>query len=41
MDITRDVMRGLENGKELKVIRTEVEKKYSSFGPATNTEPIQ
>jgi hypothetical protein len=41
VDITRDVMRMLDEGKQLKEIRAVIEKTYSRFGPATPTPPVQ
>ena len=41
MDITRDVMRMLDEGKSLKDIRNYVEATYSKQGPSTATPPIQ
>lgn len=41
VDITRDVMRGILDGKELKTIRLEVDAKYSRFGPSTPTGPVE
>ena len=41
MDITRDVMRMLDEGKSLKEMRTYVDVKYSRFGPATPTPAVQ
>lgn len=40
MDITRDVMRMLDEGKPLKEIRAAVEKTYSKYGPSTPTPPV-
>lgn len=40
MDITRDVMRMLDEGKSLKEIRAYVDKSYSRFGPSTPTPPV-
>ena len=37
MDITRDVMRMLDQGKSLKEIRAYVDRTYSRFGPSTPT----
>lgn len=39
-DITRDVMRLLEDGRDMKEIRTYVDATYSKFGPPTDTDPI-
>ncbi len=41
MDITRDVMHMLDEGKSLKEMRIAVETKYSQFGPTTPTPPVQ
>ncbi len=41
MDITRDVMRMLDEGKSLKEIRAVVEKTYNRFGPSTPTPPVR
>lgn len=41
MDITRDVMRMLDEGKTIKEIRAYVDKTYSRFGPSTPTPPVQ
>ena len=41
MDITRDVMRMLDEGKLLKDIRNYVEATYSKHGPSTPTPPVQ
>ena len=40
MDITRDVMRMLDEGKSLKEIRAYVDRSYSRFGPSTPTPPV-
>ncbi len=40
MDITRDVMRMLDQGKSLKDIRAYVDRTYSRFGPSTPTPPV-
>ena len=40
MDITRDVMRMLDQGKSLKEIRAYVDRTYSRFGPSTPTPPV-
>lgn len=40
MDITRDVMRMLDEGKTLRDIRTYVDRTYSRFGPSTPTPPV-
>ena len=40
MDITRDVMRMLEQGRSLKDIRAYVDRTYSRFGPSTPTPPV-
>lgn len=40
MDITRDVMRMLNEGKALKDIRAYVDRTYSRFGPSTPTPPV-
>ncbi len=41
MDITRDVMRMLDDGKSVKEIRTYVDTTYSRFGPSTPTPPVR
>ena len=41
MDITRDVMRMLDEGKTVKDIRAYVEKTYSRFGPSTPRAPVR
>ena len=41
MDITRDVMRLLDEGKSMKDIRAYVDKTYSRFGPSTPTPPVR
>ena len=41
VDITRDVMRLMREGKDLKTIRSYVDTTYSQYGPATNTEPVK
>ena len=41
MDITRDVMRMLNEGKPLKDIRDYVEATYSKQGPSTPTPPVR
>jgi hypothetical protein len=40
VDITRDVMRMLQEGKELKEIRAIIDAEYSQYGPPTDTDPI-
>jgi hypothetical protein len=40
IDITRDVMRLLDQGTPLKEIRTHIDGKYARFGPSTPTPPI-
>jgi len=40
VDITRDVMRMLDEGKSLKEIRAYVDRSYSRFGPSTPTPPV-
>jgi len=40
VDITRDVMRMLDEGKPLKEIRAYVDRTYSRFGPSTPTPPV-
>jgi hypothetical protein len=37
VDITRDVMRMLDEGKTVKEIRMYVDRTYSKFGPSTPT----
>jgi len=41
VDITRDVMRMLDDGKTIKEIRAHVDKTYSRFGPSTPTPPVR
>ncbi len=41
VDITRDVMKMLKEGKDLKVIRATIDRKYSQFGPPTHTQPVE
>ena len=41
MDITRDVMRMLDEGKLLKDIRNYVEATYGKHGPSTPTPPVR
>jgi len=41
VDITRDVMKGLKDGKDLKTIRAAIDRKYSQFGPPTDTQPVE
>jgi len=41
VDITRDVMRMLDEGKAIEEIRAYVDKTYSRFGPSTPTPPVQ
>ena len=40
MDITRDVMRTLEQGQPLRDIRAAIDRDYSRFGPSTLTDPV-
>ena len=40
IDITRDVMRMLDQGKPLKEIRTYIDRTYSRYGPPTPTSPV-
>jgi hypothetical protein len=40
VDITRDVMRLMREGQDLKSIRTYIDAEYSQYGPSTDTEPI-
>jgi len=40
IDIVRDTMRMLNDGKALKEIRTYVDRTYSRFGPSTPTPPV-
>lgn len=40
MDITRDVMRMLDEQQSLKAIREHVDRTYSRFGPSTPTPPV-
>jgi Protein of unknown function with PCYCGC motif len=37
VDITKDVMRQMKDGKPSREIRTYIDATYSSFGPSTNT----
>ena len=41
IDIARDVMRMLDEGKALKEIRAYVDTTYSRFGPSTPTPPVR
>ena len=41
MNITRDVMRLMREGKDLKAIRAYIDAQYSQYGSPTDTEPIQ
>ena len=41
IDIVRDTMRMLNDGKALKEIRTYVDRTYSRFGPSTPTPPVR
>jgi len=41
VDIARDAMRLIGQGKSLAEIRTYVDREYSRFGQPTNTEPVQ
>ena len=41
INITRDVMRMLDQGKSLKEIRAYVDQTYGRFGPPTPTPPVQ
>ncbi|HEY65823.1 MAG TPA: hypothetical protein G4O02_14775 [Caldilineae bacterium] len=34
-------MKGLKKGKELKEIRADIDRKYSQFGPPTDTQPVE
>jgi hypothetical protein len=40
VDITRDVMRMMAEGKDLKTMRAYVDAEYSQYGPATDTQPV-
>lgn len=40
MDITRDVMRLLQEGKDVKEIRAYIDAEYSKYGPSTDTPPV-
>ena len=40
VDIAQDVMRGLQQGHTLAVIRQQVDADYSRFGPPTDTPPV-
>jgi hypothetical protein len=40
VDITRDVMRLLDEGKPIKDIRAYIDRTYSKFGPSTPTAPV-
>ncbi|HMQ54618.1 MAG TPA: hypothetical protein PKE64_26925 [Anaerolineae bacterium] len=41
MDITRDVMRSLQAGKDLQEIRADLDADYSRYGPPTETQPLE
>jgi hypothetical protein len=41
IDIARDVMRMLDEGKSLKGIRASIDTTYSRFGPSTPTPPVR
>jgi len=41
VDIARDAMRLMRQGKSLAEIRTFVDRQYSRFGSPTDTEPVQ
>jgi len=41
VDIARDAMRLLGQGKSLAEIRNYVDRQYSKFGPPTDTEPVE
>ncbi|HID85867.1 MAG TPA: hypothetical protein EYP55_00615 [Anaerolineae bacterium] len=41
MDIARDAMRLLGQGKSLPEIRAFVDRQYSRFGQPTDTEPVE
>ncbi len=41
MDITRDVMKMLQEGRDLRTIRSIIDQKYSRFGPPTHTPPVE
>jgi len=41
VDIARDVMRLMRQGKSLAEIRTFVDRQYSKFGQPTDTEPVE
>jgi hypothetical protein len=40
VDITRDVMRLLREGQDLKEIRAYIDAEYSQYGPSTDTQPV-
>jgi len=40
VDIVRDTMRLLQEGKPLADIRGYIDQNYSQFGEPTNTEPV-
>jgi hypothetical protein len=40
VDITQDVMRGLQQGRSLDKIRSQIDADYSRFGPPTDTPPV-
>jgi hypothetical protein len=41
VDIARDAMRMLQEGKPLVEIRDAIDREYSQFGPPTHTEPLR
>jgi hypothetical protein len=41
VDIARDAMRLMGQGKSLAEIRAYVDREYSRFGQPTNTEPVE
>jgi hypothetical protein len=41
VDIARDAMRLLGQGKSLAEIRSYVDRQYSKFGSPTDTEPVE
>jgi len=40
VDIVRDTMRMMREGKPLAEIRQTIDQAYSRFGPPTDTEPV-
>jgi len=41
VDIARDAMRLLRQGRSLAEIRAFVDREYGKFGPPTDTEPVE